>query len=249
MDKFASAHRARAVPASRKFFRPCAGPPQGRETKRLLREPRASAAIERAASRRRLRPEIRTSRRTAGHAGLARYAPRVRPALLLLCLVAASGCSTSAKQQPKDEPWSGPVAPSGPTEEVAVPSLGITLVVPAGTQVEHVGAGATFFVEPDTRRARSFSIEQGMPALVHPGPANQRRERTLKKNGALIRYEVRLADEGSGGAEAFLDGVIVVDQDIFAVHCHDQAEAPAEPQAEWCFEWLATAKLDSPGSR
>lgn len=167
------------------------------------------------------------------------YAPRVRRIpLTLLTLLVAAACAKRAS----DEPWS-PTAPTGPTAEVAVPSLGLTLVVPAGTQVEHLGAGATFFVEPDTRRARSFSIEQGMPALVHPGPAAERREVTLGKNRATVRYEVRLATEGSGGTEAFLDGVIVVDQDVFAVHCHDQAEPPDQPAPDWCFQWLQTARL------
>ena len=29
---------------------------------------------------------------------------------------------------------------------------------------------------------------------------------------------------------------------VLAVHCHDQAEAPAKPSAEWCLEWLATVR-------
>jgi len=156
--------------------------------------------------------------------------------LPLLAFAVLAGCS------PKPvEPWSGPTSATGSTEHVAIPSLAVTLQVPAGTDTVHVGAGATFYVEPDTRRARSFSLEDGEPAVVHTEPADSRQEKRLP-GGAKIRYELRSFEGGSGGAESFLDGAMVVDQQVLAVHCHDQAEAPAKPSAEWCLEWLATVR-------
>lgn len=157
----------------------------------------------------------------------------MRRTLLLLVLVA--GCSQSQKPV---EPWEGPVATG---DEVDVPGLGISLSVPPGTETQYVGSGATFYVSPDARAARSFSIGDGDPALVHEGPAT-RHEKVLK-GGNRIRYELRSSSEGSGGPESFLDGVIVVGQDVFAVHCHDQAsEMGAAPDAQWCLQWLATAR-------
>ena len=91
------------------------------------------------------------------------------------------------------------------------------------------------------RAARSFSLEDGEPALVHSEPAISRQEKVLA-GGNRIRYELRNSDGGSGGAEAYLDGALVVGQLVLAVHCHDQAEEPAKPSAEWCLEWLATVR-------
>ena len=154
----------------------------------------------------------------------------MRRGLLLLFLLA--GCSQKAV-----EPWEGPVATG---DEVDVPPLGISLKVPPGTETHFVGAGATFYVSPGERAARSFSVGQGDPALVHEGAAT-RHEKVLP-GGNRVRYELRTANEGSGGPEAFLDGVIVVGQDVFAIHCHDQAAEMATPDATWCLQWLATAR-------
>lgn len=140
------------------------------------------------------------------------------------------------------EPWSGPTSGDGATEEIAVPSLGVTIRVPTGTEVTHLGGGATFHVAPGSRVDRSFSLGTGEPALVHGEAATSRQEKKLA-GGNLIRYELRTAEGGSGGAEEYLDGAIVVGQDVFAVHCHDQAEEPGKPSAEWCLQWLATARL------
>lgn len=156
--------------------------------------------------------------------------------LFAVLLLASAGCSPKAA-----EPWAGPTAGTGPTEYIDVPSLGVTLQVPAGTDTVHVGAGATFYVNPGARAARSFSLEEGEPALVHGEPATSRQEKKLP-GGGRIRYELRTSDGGSGGAEAYLDGALVVDQRVLAVHCHDQAEEPATPSAEWCLEWLATVR-------
>lgn len=155
----------------------------------------------------------------------------MRRPLLLLLLPLIAGCSRKAVG-----PWEGPVATG---DDVAIPALGITLSVPPGTETQFVGAGATFYVSPGTRAARSFSIGSGDPAILHDGPAT-RHEKVLE-GGNRVRYELRSANEGSGGPESFLDGVIVVGQDVFAVHCHDQSDAGA-PDAQWCLQWLATAR-------
>ena len=159
-----------------------------------------------------------------------RYALLVRRLLLVLLI---AGCSQKAPV----EPWEGPVATG---DEVAIPALGISLSVPPGTETQFVGDGATFYVSPEARAARSFSIGAGDPALVHDGAAT-RHEKVLK-GGNRIRYELRTANEGSGGPESYLDGVIVVGQDVFAVHCHDQAPEMGTPDAQWCLQWLATAR-------
>ena len=159
---------------------------------------------------------------------------------LLVAAAVAGACSRRAAERAA-EPWEGPTGPSGPTEAVSIPSLGVTLRVPSGTEVEHVGGGAAFYTQPGARNPRSFSLGFGQPALVHEGPETKRQERTLP-GGALIRYTLREATEGSGGTESFLDGAMVVGQQVLAVHCHDQAEAPAKPSAEWCLEWLATVR-------
>lgn len=165
--------------------------------------------------------------------------PGMRVFALLLLALASAGCSPKAA-----EPWAGPKPAAGPTEDVAIPSLGITLQVPAGTDVVHVGAGATFYVNPGARAARAFSLEDGEPALVHGEPAVARHEKKLP-GGSRIRYELRVSTGASGGPEAFLDGALVVGQQVLAVHCHDQAEEPATPSAEWCLEWLATVRRES----
>lgn len=158
-----------------------------------------------------------------------------RFAASLLLLVSACSSKTN-------EPWAGPsTATDGATENIAIPSLDITLDVPVGTETVHVGAGATFYVNPGHRRVRSFSVGDGEPALVHPEPAISRQEKKLP-GGALIRYELRASEGGSGGAEAYLDGAMVVGQQVLAVHCHDQQEWPTAASAEWCLEWLATIR-------
>lgn len=161
---------------------------------------------------------------------------RARHLLLFLLGIAGLACKTRPT-----EPWAGPTSGSGPTEEVAIPSLAVSIRVPAGTEVEHVAGGATFYVTPGSRAARSFSLGEGEPELVHEQAATTRQEKKLP-GGNLIRYELRTAEGGSGGAEAFLDGAIVVGQHVLAVHCHDQAEPPATPAGDWCLEWLATAE-------
>lgn len=210
-----------------------------------VREHKGIAACE--ASRGRSRERATVARGTSGNPAVPDGRPDT-PALgtstmramrthLLLLLLLASACTATKPT----EPWTGPTSGEGPTEEVAVPSLGITIRVPSGTDVAHLGSGATFYVAPGSRSGRSFSLEMGEPAVVHGEAATSRQEKKLP-GGNLIRYEIRSADGGSGGAEEFLDGAIVVGQDVFAVHCHDQAEEPAKPSAAWCLEWLATAR-------
>ena len=160
----------------------------------------------------------------------------VHSRLLLCALLLAAAACTAPKPT---EPWTGPTSGEGPTEEVSIPSLGVTIRVPAGTEVVHLAGGATFYVTPHARAGRSFSLGTGEPALVHGEAATSRQEKKLA-GGNRIRYELRTSHEGSGGAEEFLDGAIVVGQDVFAVHCHDQSET--QPHAEWCLEWLATAR-------
>lgn len=129
------------------------------------------------------------------------------------------------------------------TEEEDIPQLGLTLQVPEGTEVSFSGGGATFFTDPEGRNPRVFSIEEWPSAPVHVEPASPKRTQKLPDGGEVDYIVQQLGDDGSGGAEAALSGAFTLQDQTFAIHCHDQAEPPAMPAPEWCFAWIGTARL------
>lgn len=127
-------------------------------------------------------------------------------------------------------------APTTPRERVAIAALRCSLDVPAGTAVALADDGATFTTRPGARVPRQFS--------VHARPSAPGESRRTLAADVAIAYTLRTADGGSGGAESVLEGRLQAGARSFAVTCNDQAEAPLEADATWCFVWLATLRVD-----
>lgn len=159
--------------------------------------------------------------------------------LACLALPFLTGCPAHRSVTPEDTTPLGS-APAGETMLVAIPSLGISLDVPAASDVVHVGEGATIYTAPGARNPRAISIEQWPSPPIHPEAASPVVTKKLSSR-VTIDYEVRAlgGDPGSGGEESHLYGKLSVNGELFAVHCHDQGEPP-EPA--WCLPLLATAR-------
>lgn len=122
-------------------------------------------------------------------------------------------------------------------QRVQLPGLGHAIDVPVGAAASLEHDGAAFTMRPGTRSPRTFS--------VYARPARHGAQRRTLAPGVTVAYTLLDADGGSGGAEAGLEGSVQVGARSFAVTCHDQAEAPAVPDATWCFAWLATLRVDA----
>src|SRR5207244_7553241 len=106
------------------------------------------------------------------------------------------------------------------------------------TETSYAGAGATFFTDPDARNPRVFSIEEWPSAPVHTEPPSPRMTRKLPDGGQIDYLVQQIGDDGSGGTEAALSGAFTLQDQTFAIHCHDQAEPPAKPAPEWCLKYV-----------
>lgn len=121
------------------------------------------------------------------------------------------------------------------TTTFAVPGLGLTIEMPAGTTAEFAADGATFTTRPGARVPRRIDI-RGRPA-----PAGDETRRLTAD--IEVAYSVELGGGGSGGEASVLTGALRVGERRYAVTCDDQGEPP-EPT--WCLAWLATARLAPP---
>jgi hypothetical protein len=143
---------------------------------------------------------------------------------VLLCLVIATGSCRRA-------------APAWVGEEQRLPGIGMFVRLPPQMAAHLDGAGVLVTSKLDTRTRPSLRLipwETGRSAVTTV-------ERLLA-NGAVLRYRVEHFSGGSGGDEEQLIGSVSLAGRQFAVECHDQAEWPGEPRAEWCLSIIGTLR-------
>ena len=122
-----------------------------------------------------------------------------------------------------------------------LPALPLRMSLPISAALAPSADGVRIELRPGTRSPRAATIAPSNGTAPSAG-SHVRQERP----GLRIQYELKFFEgAGSGGDEQTLEGVVEVDGQRFRISCHDQAEAPAKPDAEWCIPWLATLQLQT----
>jgi hypothetical protein len=99
-------------------------------------------------------------------------------------------------------------------------------------------SGATTGVKfqvPNRRQIHYLSLEYGNVSALSSTQSVYTNRFTLK-NGAILQYNVKRSDGGSGGNEAYLRGVLQYKTVTLAVVCYDQDEWAPAPA--WCLNYL-----------
>jgi hypothetical protein len=152
----------------------------------------------------------------------------------VLAVAMLLGCSRSSASVP---------AASGPLH--SVPELAISVGVPPGARVEHHSDSLDVDLNPGMRRPLGLSLARAASTSKPTGPL----ARQVLPHGARLAYSVSSAAVGSGGPEAFLDGILEVGTTALRVKCHVQVDDLDTPDPAWCLPLLDTIVETPPRDR